>query len=115
MKELNPHCNQRPDLQLIFPGRKLLTNVVVCTALTLGSIAKDALMASKMQGRKQRKHARVAARLDAQLLNVSVEAQGGMASETFDSGAGDRRGGRAVQCGYVEQRLHRAPAQVAHG
>ena len=83
MKELDPHSNQRPDLQLVFPGRMVLTDVVVCTALTPGSIAKDAPMASKWQGRKQKKYAGVAARLGAQLLNVSVEAQGGMASETF--------------------------------
>ena len=51
--------------------------------LAEGSIAKDAPMASKLQGLKQKKYAGVAARLGAQLLNVSVEAQGGMASETF--------------------------------
>ena len=83
VRELDPHSNQRPDIQLVFPGRLLLTDVVVCTALTPGSIAKDAPMASKLQGRKHKKYAGVAARLDAQLLNVSVEAQGGMASETF--------------------------------
>ena len=82
VKGLDPHSDQRPDLQLVFPGRMLLADVVVCSALTPGGAVRDAPMASVMQGRKQRKYAGVAARLGAQLLNVSVEAQGGMASET---------------------------------
>ena len=40
-------------------------------------------MASKLQGRKQKKYAGVAAHLGAELFNVSVEAHGGMASVTF--------------------------------
>ena len=57
--------------------------MVVSTALTPGIVASDAPTASREQGLKQKKYAGVAARLGAQLLNVSVEAQGGMASETF--------------------------------
>jgi len=83
VKELDPYSNQRPDLLLAFPGRMILTDVVVCTALTPGGVARDQPMASKLQGRKQKKYAGVAAHLGAELLNVSVEAQGGMASETF--------------------------------
>ena len=83
VKQLDPHSNQRPDLQLVFPGRMILTDVVVSTALTPGGVASDEHMASKQQGRKQKKYAGVAAHLGAELFNVSVEAQGGMASETF--------------------------------
>ena len=72
---------QRPDLQIAFPGRMLLTDVSVSSSLTAARMKLNASSASDWQTRKNIKYQSVAAQLGAELLNVCVEACGGMASD----------------------------------
>jgi hypothetical protein len=78
---LDPYSRQRPDIQIVFPGRILLTDVVVSNSLTPAHIAAWTSSAAIQQGRKNKKYASVAARVGAELLNVSVDACGGLASD----------------------------------
>ena len=87
MKEvegLDPDSKQRPDLQLVFPGRMLLSDVSVSHSLTVYLIARGSSSASSWQSRKNTKYAPVAARLGAELLNVCADASGGMATGAFE-------------------------------
>ena len=81
---LDPDSKQRPDLQLVFPGRMLLSDVSVSHSLTAYLIAPGGSSASSWQSRKNTKYAAVASRLGAELLNVCVEASGGMATGAFE-------------------------------
>ena len=81
MEGLAPYSRQRPDIQIVFPGRLLLTDVVVSNSLTPAHIAAWTSSAAIQQGRKNKKYAGVAARIGAELLNVSVDACGGLASD----------------------------------
>ena len=78
---LDPHSGQRPDLQIVFPGRMLLSDVSVSTSLTAARVALTSFSANDFQTRKKKKYAAVASRLGAELLNLCVDACGGMASE----------------------------------
>ena len=78
---LDSRSKQRPDLQIVFPGRMLLTDVVVSHSLTSSRIARHRSTTGIKQGEKDRKYAHVASRLGAELLNVSVDTCGGLASE----------------------------------
>ena len=80
VKGLNPDNNQRPDVQIVFPGRMILTDVAVSHTLTAYHIGHASSSAGKKQYAKDKKYADVAARLGAELLNFSVESSGGMAS-----------------------------------
>ena len=77
---LDPQTKQRPDLHIVFPGRVLLTDVVVSHSLTARRIAQRGSTAAVKQRQKVSKYARVASRLCAELLNVSVDTCGGLAS-----------------------------------
>ena len=68
-------------LQIVFPGRMMLADVVVSHSLTLDNVAQDRNAPTRQQQRKKKKYADVAARLGAELLNLSVDTCGGMASE----------------------------------
>ena len=84
VKELDPHSAQRPDLLIVFPGRMLLTDVVVSHSLTAHRIIDErGSAATRKQGVKDRKYAHVASRLGAELLNVSADTCGGLASDAF--------------------------------
>ena len=76
---LDPNSRQRPDIQIAFPGRMVLTDVVVSHSLTASTVALSKSAAALWQGRKNRKYAGVASRLGAELLNVSLDTCGGMA------------------------------------
>ena len=80
---LDPYSRQRPDIQIVFPGRLLVTDVVVSNSLTPAHIAAWTSSAAIQQGRKNKKYASVAARVCAELLNVSVDACGGLASDAL--------------------------------
>ena len=58
----------------------LLTDVVVSHSLTASQIARRQSVTASWQLRKNRKYAGVAARLGAELLNMSVDSCGGLAS-----------------------------------
>ena len=78
---LNPSNKQRPDVQIVFPGRMLLTDVAVSHTLTASHIARYESTVLKMQGIKDKKYAGVAARLGAELMNFSMDSNGGMGSD----------------------------------
>ena len=81
VKDLDPSSAQRPDLQLVFPGRVLLTDVVISHSLTASNVLSGRSTATDRQRRKNTKYARVASRIGAELLNVSVDACGALASD----------------------------------
>ena len=62
----------------------LLTDVAVSHALTANHVTRGKTVTVLMQTRKDRKYAGIAARLGAELLNVSVDACGGMAGDAFE-------------------------------
>ena len=76
---LDPNSRQRLDMQIVFPGRMMLTDVVVSHSLTASNVTNNKSAAALRQGRKNRKYVGVASRLGAELLNVSVDTCGGMA------------------------------------
>jgi hypothetical protein len=78
---LDPNSVQRPDLQIGFPGRLLLTDVVISHSLTAAGIERGKSRVLEQQGKKNRKYAAVASRIGAELLNVSVDSCGGMATD----------------------------------
>jgi hypothetical protein len=75
---LDPDSNQRPDVQLAFPGRLLLSDVVVSHTLSAGYIACSKSSVAMKELVKDKKYAGVAARLGAELTNCSVDACGGL-------------------------------------
>ena len=77
---LDPHSTKRPDLQIVFPGRMLLVDVVVTHSLTSSRVARGQSAVTIKQTEKHKKYAGVASRLGAELLNLSVDTCGGMAS-----------------------------------
>ena len=78
---LDPHSNKRPDLMIVFPGRTLLNDVVVTHSLTSSRVARGQNAATTKQAEKHKKYAGVASRLGAELLNLSVDTCGGVASD----------------------------------
>ena len=75
---LDPDSNQRPDLQLAFPGRLLLSDVVVSHTLSAGYVTCSKSSVAMKELVKDKKYASVAARLGAELINCSVDACGGL-------------------------------------
>ncbi len=65
---------------IVFPGRMLLTDVAVSHSLTPSQIATGGSASVSRQTKKNIKYAGVASRLGAELLNVSIDSCGGMAS-----------------------------------
>ena len=78
VKGLDPGSEQRPDLQIVFPGRMLLTDVSVSHTLTPAAVASLKAQTHARQSGKNTKYASVASRLGAELLNVVVDTSGGM-------------------------------------
>ena len=77
---LEPHNTQRPDLQIVFPARMLLVDVVVAHSLTSSRVARGRSAVAIKQAEKRKKYAGVATQLGAELLNLSADTCGGMAS-----------------------------------
>lgn len=83
VEALEPHSKQRPDIQIVFPGRMLLADVVVSHSLTPGNIANRHPATLTWERRKIKKYAGVSARLGAELLNLSLDTCGVMASDAI--------------------------------
>ena len=86
---LDPRSKQRPDMQIVFPGRIILSDVIVSHSLTSNRVArrvpiKRRTVAASSEAVKARKYAKVASRLGAELLNVSVDTSGGLAGGAFE-------------------------------
>jgi hypothetical protein len=83
VKGLARDSNIRPDLQLFFPGRMLLTDVVISHPLTEDRILHHRSSAAVLQSVKRTKYSNVASRLGAELMPFSLETLGGMADEAM--------------------------------
>ena len=77
---LDPGSKQRPDVQLAFPSRLLLTDVVVSHTMTTYWITKRGSSAVVREWEKDKKYAGVAARLGAEQMNCSVDTSGGLSN-----------------------------------
>ena len=80
VQELDRESRLRPDLEIVFPGRRLLSDVVVTHSLTASNITINR-GTTHWQRVKDKKYAGVAARIGAEMLNVSLDTCGGMASD----------------------------------
>jgi hypothetical protein len=87
-KGLHVEDGRRPDLQIVFPGVHLLTDVVVSHPLRAGVTKEQTTarlgIARRAQARKHESYAETATRHDAVLLPFSVETCGGMAEDAVD-------------------------------
>ena len=110
---LDPLSRQRPDLHIVFPGRVLLTDVVVSHSLTLSRTAQHRSTTAIKQAQKGKK-ANVASRLGAELLNVSVDTCGGLASDAVKLVRAIAEEGERWSAGDMEQRQHRAATAGRH-
>jgi hypothetical protein len=76
---------RRPDLQIVFPGEHILTDVVVSHPLAPSYIAKAASAAARVakywQETKRNKYEKTAAHHEARLLPFAVETFGGLAPD----------------------------------
>jgi hypothetical protein len=76
---------RRPDLQIVFPGEHVLTDVVVTHPLAPSNIARAAggaaSVAKGWQERKRNKYEKTAAHHEARLLPFAVETFGGLAPD----------------------------------
>jgi hypothetical protein len=86
-KGLHHEDRRRPDLQIVFPGQHLLTDVTISHPLTRArcmrnhSLGGEASVARAMEARKRSKYALTASRQDARLLPFAMETCGGMAPD----------------------------------
>jgi hypothetical protein len=83
VKGLTRDTHIRPDLQIFFPGRMLLTDVVIAHPLTENRIAAQQSAGAMNQSRKRVKYSRIASKLGAELLPYSLETHGGMADDAM--------------------------------
>jgi len=87
-KGLHVEDGRRPDIQIVFPGVHLLTDVVVSHPLRAGVTSEKNTarlgIARHAQAGKHKSYDETAARQDAVLLPFSVETCGGMAEDAVD-------------------------------
>jgi hypothetical protein len=83
VKGLKRESKIRPDVQMVFPGRMLLTDVAVSHPLTENYIARNKSSGAAKQHEKHGKYSSVAKRLIAELLPYSMETCGGMADDAM--------------------------------
>jgi hypothetical protein len=86
VKGLDAKSDLRPDLQIVYPGRHVLTDVAVVHSL--GSRGRDepanpTATAKDMEGRKRRKYTAIASRHDAELIHFVVETCGGFGPDAI--------------------------------
>jgi hypothetical protein len=76
---------RRPDLQIVFPGEHILTDVVITHPLAPSYIERAAgpatAIARRWQGKKRTKYKKTAAHQEARLLPFAVETCGGLAPD----------------------------------
>jgi hypothetical protein len=83
VKGLAHKSKVRPDLQIFFPGRMLLTDVVVSHPMTASRVERHQSSTKTAQHNKQTKYSTMAARLGAELLPFSVATYGGLADDAM--------------------------------
>jgi hypothetical protein len=80
---LSEDSKVRPDLQILFPARMILTDVVVAHPLTSSHVARRQSVAGLKQQQKRAKYGSTAAKVGAELLPFAVETCGGMAPDAL--------------------------------
>jgi hypothetical protein len=83
VKGLADKSKVKPDLQIFFPGRMLLTDVVVSHPLTTSRVQRQVSSTTTAQYGKQTKYSKLATRLGAELLPFSVATYGGLADDAM--------------------------------
>ena len=83
VKGLADKSKVQPDLQIFFPGRMLLTDVVVSHPITASRVQRQASSTTIAQYGKRTKYSNLAARLGAELLPFSVATYGGLADDAM--------------------------------
>ena len=86
VKGLQAGSDLRPDLQIVYPGRHVLSDVAVVHPLAARGRqhpANSTATAKDMEGRKRRKYAAIASRHDAELLPFVVETCGGLGPDAL--------------------------------
>jgi phosphoribosyl-ATP pyrophosphohydrolase len=73
----------RPDLQIFFPGRMLLTDIVVSHPITASRVQTQRSSTTAAQSKKMKKYSSVSAQLGAELLPFSVATYGGLADDAM--------------------------------
>jgi hypothetical protein len=84
---LQAQSKLRPDMQLVYPGRHVLTDVAVVHPLGVDrrrGAASHLTAAKKAQNHKRVKYAAIATRHDAELLPFVVETCGGLAPDAVE-------------------------------
>ena len=86
VKGLQAGSGLRPDLQIVYPGRHVLSDVAVVHPLSARgrqNPAASLATAKDMESRKRRKYAAIASRHDAELLPFVVETCGGLGPDAL--------------------------------
>jgi phosphoribosyl-ATP pyrophosphohydrolase len=83
VKGLAEKSKVRPDLQIFFPGRMLLTDIVVSHPVTTSRVQRHQSSTKTAQLNKRTKYSSVATRLGAELLPFSVATYGGLADDAM--------------------------------
>jgi hypothetical protein len=73
----------RPDLQIFFPGRMLLTDIVVSHPITASRLQQRGSFTNAAQLDKRKKYSSISAQLGAELLPFSVATYGGLADDAM--------------------------------
>jgi hypothetical protein len=86
VKGLDAQNRLRPDLQIVYPGRHVITDVAVVHSLGAYARARPehpTLAAKDGAGAKRRKYAAIASRHDAELIPFVVETCGGLGPDAI--------------------------------
>ena len=83
VKGLAHKSKVRPDLQIFFPGRMLLTDIVVSHPMTTSRVQRGDASTTVAEHGKRTKYSNLAARLGAELLPFSVATYGGLADDAM--------------------------------
>jgi hypothetical protein len=86
VKGLDVNSMLRPDLQIVYPGRHVLTDIAVVHPLAVYGRSQpenSTATAKDMEGKKRRKYAAIAKRHDAELIPFAVETCGGLGPDAI--------------------------------
>jgi hypothetical protein len=85
---LSTEDNRRPDLQIVFPGQHILTDVVIshplCPSHITAASKKHIVTAEQAEQRKHVKYHQIAEHQHARFLPFSVETTGGMGRDAVE-------------------------------
>ena len=114
VEDLDQDSMQRPDLQIVFPGRTLLVDVVVSHPLTAAAVAAGGSLATNATKSEEQEVCRCSIAAPGRAAEPVARNVRRYGERRGATGAGHRRGGREVERGHLEQRPHRADAAGLH-